>query len=405
MLVSEQSSRVFLITAIFYIIWGMRIFVCAGMVPAVFSENMKRDAIEVGRQVGENGHTLLQGGNDDGLMGFVYREFLKYSYDCEMIVPAVFKSDLENLICKKAHITKNLAERLGAIVNQSDKIVVLPGGTGTLGELLFAGESRWLGEHQSEILVINSDGYFNGFKQQLRTMSDYGYNQSPNKFTVRFLEGMQNKKLSQCTFCDRDKEVVLMQSDNFYVVADKYATKDGHLCICTKKHCNSANELTSELYSELVNLKEKCKGMLSDIYKDVYSTEPICAEHGSDKTQKISSKSIDHLHWHITFVDKETEQEMITESEMQEINSRAELKSIAGSDSYIWYEDGDGKQHVTIKQMPKQYLRGVFARKTPCENDFIWNASEAETKKIFARNEASTIAKAKLYLQSHGQFK
>lgn len=185
---------------------------------------------------------------------------------------------------------------------------------------------------------------------------------------------------------------------------DKYATKDGHLCICTKEHCNSANELTSELYSEIVNLKERCKNMLFDIYKDVYCTKPICAEHGSDKTQKkISSRSIDHLHWHITFVDKETEHEMIAESEMQVINSRAELKNIAGIDSYIWYEDG--KQHVTTKVMPKQYLRGVFAKKTPCANDFIWNASESETKKVFASYEAATIAKVKLYLQSHGLVK
>jgi hypothetical protein len=374
----------------------MKIFVAAGMVSAEITENMKRDAIEVGRQIGENGHTLMQGGSDGGVMGFVYNEFLKHSSDCEMITAEFFKNEIEVLTYSKAILTNDLNERLQKIVSESDKIVVLPGATGTLCELIYASETRRMGEHQNEIVVINSDGYYDGLKKQIETMAAHGYKHAqPSRIPIKFMDGLgQRNKLTKCTFCDRIKEIILMETKNFYVAADRFATRQGHLVICAKEHCNSAAGLSQELYEELIGLKNKCKAMLHDIY----GVSPVCAEHGADAGRQITSRSIDHLHLHVGFMDQDAEREMITESDMRMVTGRAEFLDIVGSGSYIWYEGKYGKQLVTTKQMPKQYLRGKFAKGTPAEDDFVWSTASPETMKIFEANEAETISRVREHL-------
>jgi hypothetical protein len=376
----------------------MKIFVAGGMVPAVISDNAKRDAQEVGRQIGENGHTLLHGGRVDGVIGHVHDEFHKYSDDCEVIVPECYKHDLLRFTqYKRSHITKDVSGRLNMIMD-CDKIVVLPGGIGTLCELVFACDMNRMDGRSVDILVINSDGYFDGFRDQIQTIREHGYT---TNFSIRLLDTLQNKKLNTCTFCNRGKETILMETESFYVVADRYATKDGHLCICAKEHCNSAVELTDEQYDELIELKDVCKRVLSEVYGDIYTTKPIAAEHGANAGRKISSRSIDHLHWHVTFVDPKAEADMIKQSEMQKISGRKEQNAIAGKDSYIWYEDSKGQQYMTTKLMPKQFLRGVFAVGESCENDFVWSTATQQTKDVFAENETNTISRVQDSLQNY----
>jgi len=43
----------------------MRIFVCAGQ-EAIPNEIIRKDAVEIGRMLGQNGHTYLQGGSAGG---------------------------------------------------------------------------------------------------------------------------------------------------------------------------------------------------------------------------------------------------------------------------------------------------------------------------------------------------
>lgn len=70
---------------------------------------------------------------------------------------------------------------------QSDKIIVLPGGTGTILEIFFANESKRAQEHNCDIVVVNSDGYYNGLRQQIADMVARGFT-SPKKFMVKFID-------------------------------------------------------------------------------------------------------------------------------------------------------------------------------------------------------------------------
>ena len=120
-------------------------------------------------------------------MGITLAEFLKYSDDVEIIIPKIYADDLKNIKHKKAFVTEDLAERVKTITQQSDKIIVLPGGTGTILEIFFANESRRAQEHNCDIIVVNSDGFYDGLRAQIADMVARGFT-GPKKFMVKFID-------------------------------------------------------------------------------------------------------------------------------------------------------------------------------------------------------------------------
>ena len=170
-----------------------RVFVCAGMSMSN-SEKINKEAKLLGEILAEDGDiTYVQGGSDKGLMGKTLKEFLKYSKDknVEFLIPDVYYEydapALIKLLGKnnfKAKITHGEAGRLQEI-KECDLIIVLPGGTGTLEELLYCNETSRSGEHKARILVVNIDGFYNGFLKQLETNFKYGLSrQSAIRFDV-----------------------------------------------------------------------------------------------------------------------------------------------------------------------------------------------------------------------------
>jgi predicted Rossmann-fold nucleotide-binding protein len=139
----------------------------------------------------KTGILFCKAGNDASLMGVTLHEFQRYSNDVEVIIPEIYKDDLKNLKYKKAHITKTLVERNATISKQSDMIIVLPGGTGTLYELLSFNETKRAKEHACEVNVINSDGFFNGLETQIETMKKFGFS-NENHFTVKLVNNIDS---------------------------------------------------------------------------------------------------------------------------------------------------------------------------------------------------------------------
>ena len=73
----------------------------------------------------------------------------------------------------------------GLTIKNCDHIIVLPGGTGTLVELLYCNETLRAGEHINNLTIINVDGYFNGILQQIKTNIEQGLSKpSAIKFTI-----------------------------------------------------------------------------------------------------------------------------------------------------------------------------------------------------------------------------
>lgn len=156
-----------------------RVFVCAGMGLAK-NENINKQARELGKLLAQNNVIYVQGGSDKGLMGETLKEFLKYSKNVEFYIPFTYYDydapsliNLVGLSDFNARVVHGEADRLAAIKG-CDEVIVLPGGTGTLEELLYCNETLRAGEHTSKITLINIDGFFNGFIQQIKTNIEQG---------------------------------------------------------------------------------------------------------------------------------------------------------------------------------------------------------------------------------------
>ena len=168
-----------------------KVFVCAGMGLAR-NENINIQARELGKILAQNKSiTYVQGGSNKGLMGETLKEFLKYSSNVEFFIPdTYYDCDAPALIELvgednfKAYKTHGESGRLMAI-KSCDHVIVLPGGTGTLEELLYCNETLRAEEHANNLTIINVDGYFNGIIQQIKTNIEQGLSKpSAIKFTI-----------------------------------------------------------------------------------------------------------------------------------------------------------------------------------------------------------------------------
>ena len=167
-----------------------KVFVCASMQLAK-NQNINSQAQKLGTILAQNDVKYVQGGYNGGLMGLTLNAFLQKSKNVEFYIPKAYYDydapTLEKLVGKeyfKAYKVNGEAERLKRIV-KCDKVVVLPGGTGTIEELLYSNETARAKEHTAQIYLINIDGYFDGFLNQVKLSIDQGFS-TPEaiKFTV-----------------------------------------------------------------------------------------------------------------------------------------------------------------------------------------------------------------------------
>ncbi len=104
---------------------------------------------------------LVYGAGDVGLMGEVARAAQGAGGDTFGVIPIhlfqreVGKRDLSTFI-----VTENMHERKKVMYMNSDAIVVLPGGAGSLDELFEVLTWRQIGLHEKPIFLLNIDGYW-----------------------------------------------------------------------------------------------------------------------------------------------------------------------------------------------------------------------------------------------------
>jgi len=166
-----------------------KVFVCAGMGLAK-SEEINRQAAELGEMLAENDCIYFQGGSTNGLMGVTLKAFLQKSNNVRFVVPsAYYKKDVPELIklvgsnfwAERAETEFDRLKRM----KECDRIIVLPGGTGTLEELLYLNETSRADEHCAKIELVNIDGFYNGLLDQLYKQIEEGLlNPSSIKFNV-----------------------------------------------------------------------------------------------------------------------------------------------------------------------------------------------------------------------------
>lgn len=129
-----------------------------------------------GAMLAARGWRLVYGAGDVGLMGEVARTAMAAGGQCFGVIPLhlfnreVGKRDLSTFI-----ITEDMHERKKVMYMNSDAIVVLPGGAGSLDELFEVLTWRQLGLHAKPILLLDTEGYWQPLLALLRHLVAEGF--------------------------------------------------------------------------------------------------------------------------------------------------------------------------------------------------------------------------------------
>ena len=126
-------------------------------------ENPKfaRAARTLGKSIAHAGIGLVYGGGSLGLMGETARSVLEHGGHVTGIIPE-FLSDREKMLedVQELIVTQDMHERKRLMFDRSDAIVALPGGIGTLEELVEQLTWSQLGQHVKPICLGNIDGFW-----------------------------------------------------------------------------------------------------------------------------------------------------------------------------------------------------------------------------------------------------
>ena len=120
-----------------------------------------KEAKRLGTFIGEQGHTLINGGANVGLMQAVTEAASEAGAKTIGILPERFMD--RSLASDKLHeiiVTRDMQERKARMRQLSDAFIALPGGFGTLEEILEVLTLRQLAYHNNPIVFINTNQFF-----------------------------------------------------------------------------------------------------------------------------------------------------------------------------------------------------------------------------------------------------
>ena len=131
----------------------------AGRIPAYAEAARSLGRLMAGRGIG-----LVYGGGGLGLMGEVARAVLDHGGRVSGIIPA-FLTEREHMLREVTDlvVVADMHERKRLMFERSDAFVALPGGIGTLEELVEQLTWAQLGRHNKPIVLFNADGFWAPF--------------------------------------------------------------------------------------------------------------------------------------------------------------------------------------------------------------------------------------------------
>lgn len=135
------------------------------------------DAAEaLGRHLAAGGIELVYGGGDVGLMGIVAQSVLRHGGRVTGIIPE-FLRRRENML-QDVHeliVVPDMHSRKQQMFDRSDAFVALPGGIGTLEELVEQMTWAQLGRHAKPILLLDIAGFWSPLVELLQHMHRMGF--------------------------------------------------------------------------------------------------------------------------------------------------------------------------------------------------------------------------------------
>ena len=127
------------------------------------SSNYISAAGRLGRTLGEAGHTIIYGGGGHGLMGAMADAALSAGAEVHGVIPEFLTAvEIGHQQLTSLRVVDTMHTRKAIMLDGSDAVIALPGGCGTFEELFEAMTLKRLGRFLGPIILVNTDGYYDG---------------------------------------------------------------------------------------------------------------------------------------------------------------------------------------------------------------------------------------------------
>jgi len=131
-----------------------------------------RDAADdLGRKMGELGIDLVYGGATIGLMGSVARGVHASGGKVVGVLPQFMKTrDIEYAEADELIVTRDMRERKAIMDDRADAFIALPGGIGTLEELMEILSMKQLRLNPKPLVVLNTHQFYDKWVELIEEM-------------------------------------------------------------------------------------------------------------------------------------------------------------------------------------------------------------------------------------------
>lgn len=152
-----------------------RVAVFCGSAPG-HDETLVRSAYDVGRGLAERGIGLVYGAGGFGLMGAVSQGALDAGGEVVGVIPRSMverewgRDDLTEL-----RVVETMHERKALMAEYADAFLCLPGGIGTLEEIVEVWSWRQIGFNDDPVCFFNAGGFWTPLLTALQGMVDAGF--------------------------------------------------------------------------------------------------------------------------------------------------------------------------------------------------------------------------------------
>ncbi|WP_125769057.1 TIGR00730 family Rossman fold protein [Companilactobacillus furfuricola] len=156
-------------------------------------QNIVKAAIRLADWLVDNDFNLVYGGGGVGLMGILAKRVLDRGGKVYGIMP-------QELVDRGAaydgltelKVVADMSERKQLMLEMSDGSIALPGGPGTLEEIIEAFSWSRLGDNENPCVLFNVDGYYNQLRDMFDHMTEKGFLTRKDRSKLFFTDKLEN---------------------------------------------------------------------------------------------------------------------------------------------------------------------------------------------------------------------
>ena len=133
-----------------------------------------------------NGHTLVYGGGNVGLMGAIADSVLDNNGKVIGVIPKfLMDREVGHTSLTSLEIVTSMHERKKRMADLSDAFIAIPGGWGTLEEIGEILTWKQLGLLNQPVSILNINGFFDPLLEQMQRMVTEGFLQEQNFHSIK----------------------------------------------------------------------------------------------------------------------------------------------------------------------------------------------------------------------------